>query len=408
MNVLTTTPKIEAPRTNGAGEGAARPHYNVAIGYLRAFARFLVFAFHSVIAYYKGVFPMTKAVLRMSVPVTDTARFAGARILIAFNEISMMSLLFFLSGLFLWPSLSRKGAGHFARERLVRLGAPFLVSGGLVAAIAYYPAYLQSGPAHPSVADYVQTWLTPGRWITGPAWFLLILLIFDALAIALFLAAPKMGEWLGKLVAGSAAKPVRFCLTLMLISAIAYMPLALIFGAYSWWHIGPFWLQKSRALHYAVYFFTGVAVGAYGLDRSLASPAGNLGRRWAWWSLAAIAAFLISANVIRQVVEKNKEANLLWASAADLGWVICCAICCLALIAIFVRFARRNVVLDSFANNSYGMYLVHYAFVTWTQFALIEVRMAAALKALCVLFVTIVGWTLAATLRRIPAVRRNI
>jgi hypothetical protein len=157
---------------------ATKADYNVAVGYLRAFARLLVFALHSFVAYYAGPHPLTPAVLRMSIPIDDPKHFAGARILVAFNEISLMSLLFFLSGLFLWPSLSKKGAGQFLRERVVRLGLPFVVCGGLVAAIAYYPAYLAS-TARPSLGDYFSTWLAPGRWMTGPGWFLLVLFIYD-------------------------------------------------------------------------------------------------------------------------------------------------------------------------------------------------------------------------------------
>jgi hypothetical protein len=33
-----------------------------------------------------------------------------ATILVAFNDVFFMSLMFFLSGLFFWPSLARKGS----------------------------------------------------------------------------------------------------------------------------------------------------------------------------------------------------------------------------------------------------------------------------------------------------------
>jgi peptidoglycan/LPS O-acetylase OafA/YrhL len=381
----------------------------VAVGYLRGFARLMVFALHSVAAYFPGPFPASGPVLTQSIPVRDVQHFAGARILVAFNEISLMSLLFFLSGLFLWPSLTKKGGAGFLRERLVRLGAPFLVCGGLVAAIAYCPSYLQSAPLHPSVADYARTWLTPDRWTTGPAWFLLILFVYDLMAIALYAVAPTWGTRLAKLAAGASARPLRFCLLVMLVSGVAYIPLALILGPYDWWHISIFWLQKSRALEYAAYFFSGAAVGAFGLSRGLLARDGGLARRWYWWGLAAIPAFLIAANLLRLTVSRHWEQDLVWGTLADVGWVICCAICSFALMAIFVRFAQRTPLLDNFANNSYGMYIVHYMFVTWTQYALLKVTMPAPAKWLCVLAVTVAGsWVLAGTLRRIPIVARNV
>jgi hypothetical protein len=73
-----------------------RADYNVAVGYLRAFARFLVFALHASMAYYKDRLPLSRADLQFSAPVIDHAKFAGSRILIGFNEITLMSLMFFL------------------------------------------------------------------------------------------------------------------------------------------------------------------------------------------------------------------------------------------------------------------------------------------------------------------------
>jgi peptidoglycan/LPS O-acetylase OafA/YrhL len=388
---------------------SARAGYNVSIGYLRAFVRLLVFALHSSIAYYPGPFPFPPAVHRMSIPVTDPTHFAGSRILIAFNEITAMSLMFFLSGLFLWPSLSRKGAGVFLRERTQRLWLPFLGAGGLAAALAYYPAYLQSAGAHASVGDYFSNWMSFARWMTGPAWFLVILFIYDFVAAALFLAAPSWGRRLGRLAEASATRPLRFFALVIAVSLVAYVPLAVAFGPYDWWRIGPFWLQKCRSLQYGAYFFLGAAVGAFGLNAGLVAKGGELARRWKVWAFAMVAAFLIVANLERKTISTHVDQTLLWGTIVGVGWVICCATCSFALMAIFVRLARRNRVLDNFANNSYGMYLVHYPFVTWTQFALLNAHLPPALKALCVL-VTAVGlaWITAALLRRIPAVARTI
>jgi len=386
-----------------------RVDYNVAVGYLRAFARFLVFALHASMAYYKDRLPLSRADLQFSAPVIDHAKFAGSRILIGFNEITLMSLMFFLSGLFLWPSLTRKGARHFLRDRVNRLALPFLASGGLVAALAYYPTYLQATGPSASVSGYVQTWLTMNHWITGPAWFLLLLFIYDMGAAALYAVWPNWGERVAALAQGAAERPLRFCLIVIAISGAVYMPLALGFGAYDWWHVGFLWVQKSRALAYAAYFFLGAGAGAYGLRRGLVAPGGALARNWRWWGLAGLVAFAIGGNLILYTVNKHLEATLVWGGLADLAWVICCALLAFALMSVFVRFARRNPVLDSFASNSYGMYLCHYVFVTWTQYLLLGSQMPAVLKALCTLVVAVsLSWLLIAQLRRIPIVARTI
>jgi peptidoglycan/LPS O-acetylase OafA/YrhL len=400
--------ELAAPRSAKAS-AMDRADYNVAVGYLRAFARFLVFALHASMAYYKDRLPLTRADLQFSAPVIDHAKFAGSRILIGFNEITLMSLMFFLSGLFLWPSLTKKGAGHFLRDRVGRLALPFLASGVLVAALAYYPAYLQATGPGASVGGYVRTWLTMNHWLTGPAWFLLLLFIYDLVAAALYVVWPDWGERVARLAKDAAERPLRFCLIVIAVSGAVYMPLALGFGAYDWWHVGFLWVQKSRALSYAAYFFLGAGAGAYGLRRGLVAPDGMLARNWRWWGVAGLVAFAIGGNLILYTVNKRLEATLLWGGLADLVWVICCAILAFALMAVFVRFARRNPVLDSFASNSYGMYLCHYVFVTWTQYLLLASAMPAVLKALCTLVVAVsLSWLLVAQLRRIPIVARTI
>jgi len=381
----------------------------VAVGYLRAFSRLLVFALHSIVAYFAIPFTISDAVFRFSFPVLDPHDFGGARILVAFNEISLMSLLFFLSGLFLWPSLSRKGASAFLRERVVRLALPFLFCGVAVAAVAYYPSYLLSTPRHPSLADYFGRFMTPGHWMTGPGWFLLILFLFDLVAIAAFVFFPGWGRMAAALAADARARPLRFFALVACVSALAYVPFAYALGPYEWWGYGLFWLQKCRPLQYAAYFFFGVSVGAFGLSRGLLAPDGALARRWAWWAMGAVPAFLVAGNLIGWVARRHLDRDLLWGGLADFGWVLCCAVSTFALLAVFVRFARRNRIIDNFADNSYGMYLVHYMFVTWTQFALLPLRIDPIEKWLIVLAVTIVAsWTLAATLRRIPAIGHNI
>jgi len=79
-------------------------------------------------------------------------------------------------------------------------------------------------------------------------------------------------------------------------------------------------------------------------------------------------------------------------------------------LAVFRRFANvRTPVLTSLSRNAYGIYLVHYAFVMWLQYALLTAAIPATAKAALVLSGALAAsWTAAAALRRIPAVARVI
>jgi hypothetical protein len=140
---------------------ASRTQYNVAIGYLRAFVTMLVLAHHAVLAYHPfSPAPSASLIaeprLWPAFPVVDTHRWSGFSLLVGFNDTFFMSLMFFLSGLFIWKSLERKGSGAFLRDRMFRLGLPFVIAAALLAPLAYYPAYLQTGQR--GLAGFWQQW----------------------------------------------------------------------------------------------------------------------------------------------------------------------------------------------------------------------------------------------------------
>jgi hypothetical protein len=91
-------------------------------------------------------------------------------------------------------------------------------------------------------------------------------------------------------------------------------------------------------------------------------------------------------------------------------FVLACASSILAVIAIALRFVRGPTpVLDSLRDNAYGMYVVHYAFVTWLQFVLLRAAWPGAVKGVVVFAAaTALSWATVAALRRIPAVARII
>ena len=117
---------------------------DTAFDYLRAFITVLVVAHHSVIAYARispdvGLRHPLHPWLA-GIPIADSHRLVSFDLFALFNDTFFMSLMFLLSGLFVWPSLARKGGARFLRDRMLRLGVPFGVM-ALLAPVAYYAAY---------------------------------------------------------------------------------------------------------------------------------------------------------------------------------------------------------------------------------------------------------------------------
>ena len=387
--------------------------YNHQIAYLRVFIVALVVAHHAAMAYhpFAPAAPVSLAAQPrwwMAFPVADSQRWAGFSLFVAFNDVFFMSLMFFLSGLFVWHGLARKGAAKFMRDRLLRLGLPFVVAAGVVAPLAFYPSYLQS-LTHTGFGGFWHQWLSLGEWPAGPAWFIWLLLAFDCIAALLFVMAPRWGEGIGALTASADRRPARFFWALAAVSALVYIPMAIHFTAMDWSGFGPFTFQTSRILHYLAYFLIGAGVGAWGTDRGLLAPNGELARRWYLWVIAALSAS-VATMMINVAGGALAVQSKLWATAIYAGFVLSCASVCFAFMALFLRFVKkRSKTLDSLSANSYGIYLVHYAFVSWMQYTLLPASLPAVVKALIVVAsALLLSWFAAATLRRIPSVARVV
>ncbi len=112
----------------------------------------------------------------------------------------MMGTFFFVAGLFLPRSLRRRGPARFARERVLRLGVPFLVSALVIWPVSMWVAYRSTG------RDVSVAWVFVHRdplLDSGALWFAEILLIFS-LVCALGLLPPGR-ELTGRRLLGWAA-----------------------------------------------------------------------------------------------------------------------------------------------------------------------------------------------------------
>ncbi len=352
------------------------PSPSLALNNLRTFAVMVVLAVHASAAYL-GSSPVSPFRFDdppfrwRALPIIDGDRFYGFDIFSAHQDTCLIALLFFVSGLFVWPSLARKGAWHFVRDRIVRIGIPFALAVGLLMPAAHYPVYAVSA-VDPGMAAYWQHWLALPLWPSGPPWFLWVLLAFDVTAAAMFGLAPGAGAALGRAAGWLGARPRAFVSALLAAPALAYVPLALAFTPWAWFQAGPFAFQECRPLLYAVWFLAGIGLGAHGLERGPLAPGGWLARRWraaGWTALATFAVWLTFAG-LANMGAPSRTVRVLEA----VSFVPCSTAGCLFMLSVFVRFANRHVrVFDVLGDKAYGMYLVHYFFSIWLQFLLLGV-----------------------------------
>jgi len=392
MSVISSALPTEATAPSRAGRR------NAAFDRARTFIILLVLIHHSVIPYtYYGH--------------TDRQSFLGFDAIVTFNDSFIMAAMFLLSGLFVWPSLARKGVSDFLRGRLLRLGLPFAVGVVILMPVAYYAIELRS--SGPGFGTYWWKTVTVGPWESGPIWFLGVLLTFDMLAAATYRVAPGLVEAIGRLSAASPKHPAYAFWTLLAASVVVYVPVSLHYGIERWFTLGPLAIQASRVLLYLLYFLVGVGIGSVRGDRGLLSSDGELARQWPAWLAAAIVTY---AGLIALIYYKHEflpdpnHPPQWWDAAHAFFFASFCASQTVSVIALFLRFGSSGwSILDPLRESSFGIYLIHYVPLLWLQRALLGITLVplpqetAILKASIVLVLTLaISWAATAALRWIP------
>jgi len=89
-------------------------------------------------------------------------------------------------------------------------------------------------------------------------------------------------------------------------------------------------------------------------------------------------------------------------------WIVSCVASCFAFLALFRGVVRtRRAWMDSLARSAYAIYIVHYVFVLWAQYTLLNLPLPAGVKFVAVFaFATLSSWLTARALLRVPGARR--
>lgn len=348
----------------------------------------------------------------------DPMRWLGFDFFVLLNDSYFMAFMFLLSGLFVHGSLARKGPGIFLRGRAWRLGMPYLLSVFVLMPIAYYPTFLRYHLPGTTDFNFLHFWwrtLTVGPWPSGPAWFLWVLLAFDALAAAIWWLSPQSIKALGRLILAARERPVKAFAVFLTVSIAAYLPMHLGFGDVSWLEFGhfPLPIQTSRILLYAAYFLTGVGAGKVGLSAGLLDENGGLAARWRVWlsfALLFYAAILVLVYAHHNWIADFDTPPLVWRTGYGVAFAAFSAAMTFAVLAFFLRSAHSPFSpIDALQPSAYAIYLLHYVFIIWLQYVLYDQPFPAVVKFAIVFGGTLsASWALAAMLRKIPAVARMI
>jgi len=370
---------------------------NFALDRTRTFLTLVVLIHHAVIPY-------------TDFGHTDPTSWIGFDAVVLATDSFFMAMFFFLSGLFVWPSLSHKAPQVFLRDRLLRLGLPFGIAAFTIIPVAYYAIALRHQPELGFAAFWWKT-VTAGPWPSGPLWFVWVLLAFDLTASLLYRLSPRLVDPINRVSLRGCDDPAGFYLFLLGLTAILYIPARVYYGPSHWFEFGPFSVQASRLLLYAAYFFIGAGVGAANFHRGLLSADGRLAKSgWGWAVVALIPYCLLWALIaIKRKILGNPPVLPNWYEASYALFLVAFSAAILfAILAYVLRFKRSgSSILDPMQGDAYGMFLVHYPIVLWLQYWLFDFDIPAIVKAAVAFVLTVAfSWAATAALRKIPGVTR--
>jgi|SRR6516165_5609751 hypothetical protein len=392
-------------KTEETDQSVTAPVRIVAFDRARTFITLLVVLHHSVVNY-------------THFGNGDKARWLGFDLVVLFNDSFFMACMFLISGLFVRDSLARRGTANFIGNRAWRLGVPFLVSIFVLMPIAYYPTFLRYHLPGTTDFNFFHYWwhtLTIGPWPSGPAWFLWVLLLFDVVVALIWAAAAGVINGLGKAIYALRYRPGIAFAVFLVFSIAIYLPMRLWVGDAAWFepYGFPLPIQTSRILLYSGYFFLGVGIGATDLKAGLFAQNGELAARWKiWLGFAALfyGAILLLVYAHHNWVADFNSPPLSWSIGYGLAFALFSAAMTTAEISTFLRFAQsRLALLDAMKPQAYGIFLVHYIFIIYLQYAVFDPPLPAFVKFAIVFIGTLsLSWVTTLLLRKIPLVGRMI
>lgn len=311
-------------------------------------------------------------------------------------DVPIMSAMFLVAGYFAIPSLRRRGAGGFVREKLIRLGAPWVFGVVVLAPAVTYLSYVSRGISMP----YLQFWATD-FW--GPMyqqavyWFLGVLLaLFLLLAVAL-----KVRPGLVQRPAVGPAPPWRAVLAVFAVAVVAAAAVSPFFGLDDWHSVGwVFVIQPARVALYPAFFVLGIHAERQGW---LAGDGWRPSAR-VWIPAAVVAGIAYLAFRVTGYSDTIPARVV-----AGVLFVAFCVSGVLAAVAGFSRWGDRSTrTWRVLADNAFGVYYVHPLVLYPGALILVGLAIPGPLKAVMLLAVT-VALSLAISagvLRRAPILRR--
>lgn len=296
-----------------------------------------------------------------------------------FNQAFFMSMFFLIAAYFIPPSLDKKGAKKFIKDRLFRLGVPTIIF-----MLIIFPIVLKMARHDINLFEFYKNGIISFSFIswTGPMWFALTLLIFSIIYVPFNSLFIKL------------ANRYSFSITIKNVLALVALITIIAFAIRLVYPIGTsvINLQFCFFAAYIFMFCMGIIVSRKNIIENISY---STALKW------LIAAFVIGIPLWILVVYfgVNKNAFQYWAITG--GWnfpafgyalweSFFCVAVIIGLIGVFKKwFNTQNSLQKFLSTNAFGVYVFHPLIVVSVSVLFKNVDIQPGLKFFVVVLITV-------------------
>ena len=357
---------------------------------LRAFVVILVIVLHTSVTYMVGA-PDWWYVLEQERSLFFTA-------LALLIDVPIMPALFFLAGYFGLPSLVKRGPKLFLRDKLVRIGIPWILGVLFIAPLVTYLTYLSRGIP----VSFLKFWTSDfwGDMYQQAVYWYLGVLLFLFLIVAVFYGPeeryrtvtqrPSVPSW--TLLSGFVA-----------VTTAGFLFMNQYFPLDSWVRLGHVLVVQPLRVPLDLAYF---ALGVYAYQHGWFTSESYQPSLVTWGLMCATSGVLYSSYRLTYPPGALTSIGPQTANAALFN-----SFCFSSLMAGLALFRRagpiRRSVWTSLAQNSYGIYYVHPVFVYPLTYLFLSLSLPIPIKAAAVIVLgTLLSWACSAlVLQKAPILR---
>jgi surface polysaccharide O-acyltransferase-like enzyme len=310
-----------------------------------------------------------------------------------------MGLFFLLAGYFTPSSYDRKGSTAFVRDRLIRLGIPWLVYALLLQPLV---TYIAAGLPGSFLNFYTTGYLRGAHSIAdGPIWFVELLLFFSLVYAA--------WRWLTRHRMHTTASTGTLPGYLAIFGFIFALGLV-TFVVRLWWALGfqpgPFNVPLGYLPQYISLYVMGILAYRRNWFFKL-TP--RMGRDWSLIALLATLIFMFEFVIAGMHTGSSGGFNLLAFSGALLEAFLVVGVGMGLLVLFRERFNHQGRLSKELAADVYTVYLIHPVVLVGFAYTFHVVALYPLLKWGIALVVTIpLCFLISSGIRRIPLVNRVV